>query len=283
MKELILKNNSNQPIFSTLFEPEISNGKIILINSATGVKQQVYFKIAYYFSKKGFTVLTYDYSGIGLSKPENLKNCTSSMRTWGIEDYKTLTAYIKINYPNYTKYLIGHSVGALILGMNEDSKIFKSFTFISSQNAFIGNLNFKTKILAYLGFGVLQPFFTELFGYFPAHFFGLGESLPKNAAYDWRILILNKKSMNALLDKINFNFSNELHQTVLVLRAQDDSWLTEKGVKSLLNETFPNLKPTNKILKVSESPKAEIGHVNFFRSFNEPLWNMILEEFSLAD
>ncbi|SEG31386.1 Predicted alpha/beta hydrolase [Halpernia humi] len=283
MKELKLKNNLSQPIVATLFEPKISNGKLILINSATGVKQQIYFKIAQFFSKKGFTVFTYDYSGIGLSKPKNLKNHNSSMRTWGKEDFTTLTDFIKNNYPDFEKYLIGHSVGALILGMNEDSKLFKSFVFISTQKAFVGHLKLKIKILGYLGFGIIQPLSTKLFGYFPAHRFGLGESLPKNVAKDWRTLILNKKSTNALLEKMGFNFSSDLHQKVLVLRAEDDAWLTEKGVKSLLNETFPNLKPTYKILKTSDSPKVEVGHINFFRSYNEPLWTVISDEFSRAD
>jgi len=34
---------------------------------------------------------------------------------------------------------------------------------------------------ALFGFGIIQPFFTELLGYFPAHGFGLEESLPKIA------------------------------------------------------------------------------------------------------
>jgi predicted alpha/beta hydrolase len=279
MKELELKNDLNQPIFASFFEPKNSNGKLVLINSATGVKQQVYFKIADYLAENGCIVLTYDYSGIGLSKPNDLKKCESSMRTWGVSDYKALTNFIKENYTQYDKYLIGHSVGALILGMNEDSKLFKSFVFISTQKAFVGHLNFKIKVLGYLGFGIVQPLITKLFGYFPSHKFGLGESLPKNAANDWRTLILNKKSTNALLEKIPYDYSKELTQKVLVLSAEDDDWLTKIGVENLLKETFPNLKPIYKTLKIDDSPKQEIGHINFFRSFNKPLWKTILEDF----
>ena len=36
-----------------------------------------------------------------------------------------------------------------------------------------------------------------------------------------------------------------------------------KGVKSLLNDTYPNMKPTYRLIKVSESEKGEIGHINF--------------------
>ena len=129
MKELTLKTSDNFPLSVKLFEPEISNGKVLLINSATGVKQQVYFSFAKYLAENGFTVITYDFRGINESKPKNLKNFKASMRIWGTEDFKTLTSFIQENYQKYRKFCLGHSVGALILGMNQDSKIFEKFNF----------------------------------------------------------------------------------------------------------------------------------------------------------
>ncbi|ALR31111.1 alpha/beta hydrolase [Chryseobacterium sp. IHB B 17019] len=277
MKELKLITKDSVSIAVHLFLPEKSNNKLLLINSATGVKQQIYFSFAQYFSEQGFTVLTYDYRGIGLSKPKKMKGFRASMRIWGSEDYKAVTDYIKINFNDYKKYCLGHSVGALILGMNEDSAMFEELIFVGTQNAFVGNLRLKTRIEAYLGFGIAQPLITTLLGYFPGNWFGLGESLPKNCAYDWRTLILNRKSTNGLLEKID-DYSKRLTQKVFVIRAQDDVWLTEKGVRSLLNNTYPNLKPTYRLIKTSESEKGEIGHVNFFRSYNKKLWNIILNE-----
>lgn len=278
MKELKLTASDDVSIVAHLFSPEKSNRKLLLINSATGVKQQIYFSFAKFFSEKGFTVITYDYRGIGLSKPENMRGFYASMRIWGSEDFKAVTDYIQKNFTDYQKYCLGHSVGALILGMNKDAEMFEEFFFVGTQNAFVGHLKFKTKIEAYLGFGIAQPLTTALLGYFPGNWFGLGESLPKNCAYDWRTLILNRKSTNGLLDKID-DYSKNLAQKVFVIRAEDDAWLTEKGVKSLLNDTYPNLKPTYRLVKTSESEKGEIGHVNFFRSYNKKLWNIILNEF----
>ncbi|WP_288445644.1 alpha/beta hydrolase [uncultured Chryseobacterium sp.] len=277
MEKLTLTTEDHVSLAVHLFKPEKDNGKVLLINSATGVKQQVYFSFASFFAEQGFTVITYDYRGIGLSKPENMRGFKGSMRLWGSKDYKALTQYIQTNFNDYRKYCLGHSVGALILGMNEDSEIFEEFIFVGTQNAFVGNLKGITKVEAYLGFGIAQPLTTSLLGYFPAHWFGLGESLPKNCAYDWRTLILNKKSTNRLLEKME-NFSENLTQKVFVIRAEDDIWLTEKGVLSLLNHTYPNLKPTYRLVAVSESDKKEIGHINFFRSYNSKLWNIILNE-----
>lgn len=277
MQKILLETDDEFHLVAHLFEPEKSNHKLLLINSATGVKQQIYFSFAKFFAENGFTVITYDYRGIGLSKPQKMRNFKASMRIWGSLDYKTLTQYVIKTFPDYQKFCLGHSVGALILGMNKDSEMFDEFFFVGTQNAFIGHLKWRTKIEALVGFGIAQPLFTELFGYFPAHWFGLGESLPKHCAYDWRTLILNRKSTNNLLLKTD-DFSKDLKQKVFVIRAEDDVWLTEKGVQSLLNETYPNLKPTYRLIKTSESEKREIGHVNFFRSYNKNLWEIILNE-----
>lgn len=277
MEKLLLQTDDEIEITAHIFRPDESNHKVLLINSATGVKQQIYFSFAMFFAKQGFTVLTYDYRGIGLSKPQKMKGFQSSMKIWGSRDYKALTQFIITNFPEHQKFCLGHSVGALILGMNKDSAIFDEFIFVGTQNAFVGNLKWRTKIEALLGFGIAQPLFTELFGYFPAHWFGLGESLPKNCAYDWRTLILNRKSTNKLLLKTD-DYSKDLNRKVFVIQAEDDAWLTDKGVKSLLNDTYPNLQPAFRLIKTSESEKGEIGHINFFRSYNKNLWNIILNE-----
>ena len=276
MKRIDIITKDHYSLAAHLFEPQISNQKVLLINSATGVKQQIYFSVAQFFADHGFTVITYDYRGIGLSKPHKMRGFEASMRVWGTTDYQALTDYIKSNFEDYKKYCLGHSVGALILGMNPDSEIFEEFIFVGTQNAFVGNLRLKTKIEAYLGFGIVQPLFTLLLGYFPASWFGLGESLPSGSAFDWRILILNKKSTNNLLEK-SADFSKKLRQKVLVIWAEDDAWLTEKGVKSLLENTYANLRPTYRHIYTSESEKGEIGHVNFFRSYNRKLWKILLD------
>lgn len=281
MQSINISTEDNYSLSAHLFTPKSSKEKLLLINSATGVKQQIYFSFAQFFSEQGFTVITYDYRGIGLSKPLKMKGFEASMRSWGTHDYKAITDFIKSNFPNYQKFCLGHSVGALILGMNQDSDIFEEFIFVGTQNAFVGNLKLKTKIEAYLGFGIVQPLSTKILGYFPANWFGLGESLPSGSAFDWRTLILNKKSTNKLLEKVE-DFSRNLNQKVFVIRAEDDVWLTEKGVRSLLENTYPSLKPTYRIIKTSESEKGEIGHINFFRSYNKKLWNIILERLEVG-
>lgn len=278
MKELLLKTSDDSAISVKVFEPDISNGKLLLINSATGVKQQVYFAFAKYFAENGYVVITYDYSGIGESKPKKMKGFEASMRSWGTEDFRTVTDFIKTGYPNHRKFCLGHSVGALILGMNEDAQIFEKFIFVATQDAYIGHLSPKVGLTAFFGFGVALPVTVSLLGYFPAHWFGLGESLPKNVAFDWRTLILNRKSTKRLFERIEKEVSGDLRQKTLVIHAEDDHWVTLKGMESLMKTAYPNLDKTFREIKITESEKREIGHINFFRSFNKNLWKIVLDE-----
>lgn len=278
MQQLFLKTSDHNLISVTVFEPQNPNGKLLLINSATGVKQQVYFSFAKHFAENGFTAITYDYRGIGDSKPKKMNGFHATMRIWGTDDFKTVTDFIKKNYQNHQKFCLGHSVGALIIGMNENAHIFDKFIFVATQDAYIGNLKANIAASAVLGFGIAVPLTTKFFGYFPAHRFGLGESLPKGVAYDWRTLILNKKSTSRLYEKIATHFSKDLKQETFIIHAEDDPWVTMKGMENLMNNVYPHLKKTYREIKVSDSEKGEIGHINFFRSFNKNLWKIVLNE-----
>lgn len=201
------------------------------------------------------------------------------MVSWGTDSFSGMTDYIKSNFPSHEKFLIGHSVGALILGLNPDSSQFKKLAFVGSQNAYIGHLDWPVNIFGLLGFGLMQPVTTALLGYFPASKFNLGRDLPSGVGFDWRSLVIKRKSTGLLLEKAGFDYAKNLSQKVLVVRAEDDSWLTEKGVSTLLREVYPNLKPVRSVKLVSESPKGNIGHVNYFRSYNSVLWKEILDFF----
>lgn len=280
MKPLQLITDDGYSVAATLFEPEVSYQKFLLINSATGVRQQVYYAFARYFAEQGFTVLTYDYRGVGLSKPDKLKGFKANMRQWGTLDFKAATTFMQKHYAQYSCFAVGHSVGGLIMGMNPDAVQFRRLVFFGAQKAYAAHLNFKIMMLGFMGFGVMQPVLSGLAGYFPAQWFGLGESLPAGAGRDWRTLIVHPQSTNKLLQKLPEHYAALLTQEVLVIRAEDDSWLTGKAVRKMMEETFPHMKPEYRLLKTEDSPQHQIGHINFFRSYNRNLWQQVLDYFS---
>jgi predicted alpha/beta hydrolase len=77
---------------ATLYEPvaEPAAGTdrrtAVLINSATAVKRRYYDPFARYLAGEGLTVLTYDYRGIGGSRPRSLVRFSARLRQWAEED-----------------------------------------------------------------------------------------------------------------------------------------------------------------------------------------------------
>lgn len=278
MKQLTINSQDGFPIAAHLFEPEAGNGKLVIINSATGVKQQIYFSFAKYLADAGFTVITYDYRGIGLSKPQKVRNLKADMRMWGTHDFKAVTTFAKSRFKDYQWYGIGHSVGALILGFNPDSMLFRKFIFVGTQDAYFRHLPLKIAAAAALGFGIVVPISNFFLGYFPANRFGLGESLPKGSAADWRTLILHRKSTYRLYEKADINLASHLKQSAFIIYAEDDPWVKMKGMESLMQNVYPNMKKTYREIRVSESAAGKIGHINFFRSYNREIWHIAANE-----
>ena len=55
---------------ATLFLPRCAKRHAVLINSATAVPRKIYRHFAAYLAHRGCAVLTYDYRGIGGSRPD---------------------------------------------------------------------------------------------------------------------------------------------------------------------------------------------------------------------
>ena len=65
MKQIEIKTTSLDHISAQIYEAE--KNTVLIISSSTGVKQGFYKKFADFVSANGITVITFDYSGIGLS------------------------------------------------------------------------------------------------------------------------------------------------------------------------------------------------------------------------
>src|SRR5688500_3934207 len=92
---LIITASDGYPLSATSFIPDNPNGKVVLINSATGVKQKYYSDFAAYLAHGGYQVYTYDYRGIGGSRPKTLNGCKATMAEWGTKDYHSMIQHLR--------------------------------------------------------------------------------------------------------------------------------------------------------------------------------------------
>src|SRR5690606_2869129 len=87
----------------------------LVIAGATAVPQGFYRRFAQYAAARGFETLTFDYRGIGRSRPASLKGFRMELLDWGRLD---LAAAIEaMAGDDLPLYVVGHSYGGHAFGL----------------------------------------------------------------------------------------------------------------------------------------------------------------------
>src|SRR5690349_6488382 len=94
---------------ATTFAPA-SNGTWVVVHSATAVPRAYYARFARFLAGHGFTVVTYDYRGIGGSRPRRLRGFEARMRDWAQQDAAGVIEWIDSRRASRL-VAVGHSFG----------------------------------------------------------------------------------------------------------------------------------------------------------------------------
>lgn len=269
-KVIEIESKTNHFIFLTQFIPEISNSKSIVISSATGVLQSYYSQFASHFCGLGFTVYTFDYSGIGLSHSKDLKINTSNLYDWAANQAAVLQ-FAKTQNLTHKTILITHSIGGQLIAFNKNIKLADAIITVASQSGYWNLFTGFEKIKMLLFWNFLIPIATPLFGYFPAKKLKLFESLPKQVAFQWRRWG-NKKNYFLSEAKKEDLVLKSITCPVLVLSFTNDNFAPKPTVdwlaKLFLNAQVERQHVVPKILNISD-----VGHFGFFKKrFKTSLW-----------
>ena len=168
--------------------PEKSIGQSMILSSATGMLQKFYFAFSRHFAAIGYTVLTFDYSGIGASgsAPQILKKNTSELITWGANDQAAAVRFMKDYAPESKITVVTHSIGGQICGFNPEHEHIHRIIMIASQSSYWKYFQGWHRAKMWAFWNMIIPWTTPLFGYFPAKRLGLFENLPKEMVSQWR-------------------------------------------------------------------------------------------------
>lgn len=90
---------------------------LVIINAATSVRCRYYSRFADYLFAQGCDVLTYDYRGIGESRPASLRGFQASWSDWGRLDFEAMLAHAVERFPGQPIDVVGHSFGGCAVGL----------------------------------------------------------------------------------------------------------------------------------------------------------------------
>jgi predicted alpha/beta hydrolase len=257
---------------ATLYEPAAGagdGGPVVLINSATAVRRGYYDGYARHLAAEGFTVLTYDYRGIGGSRPRSLAGFPARMRQWGEQDLAGVLDWIADHLRPKRLLAVGHSVGGQIVGLAGNNHRIQALMMVASQSGWWGHWPVPARYRIALHWFVMIPLITRIYGYLPGRF-GTKEDLPGGVAREWarwgrrRTYLLESEDLRAGFERVR--------RPLLAYSFTDDDYAPRPAVEGLL-DFYSEADVFHRHLAPKDVGAESIGHFGFFREqFRDTLW-----------
>lgn len=278
MTEFTFPAKDNYPLSATLFKSASGkdSDKAVLISAAAGVNRKYYNRYAAYLSENNFHVVTYDYRGIGGSRPKNLRGFKASITDWGELDLPAAINYTITKFGSQNLFLIGHSIGGSLLGLCQESALAKGAINIAAQMAYYKDWAPSQRYKIYFFWHIFIPLLTRLYGYFPGKKWKL-EDIPKGMVEQWHARRL-VPSMEIQLRQAGFPvYYKDISFPILNLGFTDDPIGTEAALLRMA-EVYANARIETRMINPAEIPIEKIGHFGFFKKeFRESLWKQSVE------
>lgn len=157
----------------------------LLVNPATGVAARYYSRYAAFLARAGFLVLTYDYRGIGLSRPKFLRGLRATKHDWGALDCEAAIQFLSKADPKLPMMAVCHSIGGFALGLAPSAVKIHRALFVGCQYAYWNDYRLLLRVPMWMNWHIVMPVLTKLFGYFPGKTLRWLEDLPAGVAMEW--------------------------------------------------------------------------------------------------
>jgi len=258
---------------ATVYEPTAAGqDKIVLIAPATAVKRGYYDGYARFLAEQGLRVVTFDYRGIGDSRPASLRGCRASMRDWAEQDLAGVVEWIRRRYTGARLVVVGHSAGGQFVGLAQNNDRICAMLAVAAQSGYWGYWDSPRKYLMAALWYVLMPALTRLASYFPGKRIGLGEDLPRGVALEWARWCRHPQFIvDAEGRPLRENF-RKFRAPIRAYSFADDPYAPRRAVEALL-DFYANAPHTLTHVRPSDVGAGAIGHFGFFRDrFRASLW-----------
>lgn len=257
---------------------------VVIVNPATSVCARYYARFAAYLHGHGFDVLTYDYRGIGASRPPSLKGFQAGWIDWGRLDFEAALGFVGAEFPGRPIHVVAHSVGGFLIGLAASSHRVSRVFSMGAQFAYWKDYVGHKRLRMLFKWHLVMPLLTRLYGYFPGRRLGWMEDTPQGVVRDWtapypRFEDAWRRGALRLSDteraELVARFA-ALRGQMLALSLSDDEFGTIPAIQRLLRY-YRNSRVTHLHLAPAAIGEREVGHFAFFHArFEHSLWRIPL-------
>jgi len=249
--------------------PSTAPTRLIVISAATGVPQQFYAAYAQHLSTLGCAVVTYDYRGVGQSRPSSLRGFKASLRDW-VNDIGDVIRYSEEKFPGLSICLLGHSVGGIVSLFAPQASQVDRIVTVGAQTAYWKDWPLTHRLQRFAMWHIVFPAATRIAGYFPGRRLRLGEDLPAPFALEWA---RSWRHPDQLTSDLKTERLRKRECNVIAVGITDDTIGTEKALRRL-HDLVPTQRLAYHWIRPSGHNSKKIGHFDVFRSFHAAsLWH----------
>lgn len=256
-----------------LWRPEGVAWGTIIVNPATGVLARYYHRFARFLTGAGYFVLTYDYRGIGNSRPARLARSGYRWRDWGTQDFDAVIRHVVAADLPRPLMVVGHSIGGALIGHAAAAPAIDRILTVGAQYAYWRDYAAPARLAMLWRWHVAMPALTAAFGYFPGRRLGWLEDLPAGVAYEWafRAARLEARLPSEEGARLRAGFA-AVRAPILAVSFNDDDY----GTRPALTRTLAYYSGAERrlvMLEPADVGETRVGHfLPFHARLVENLW-----------
>lgn len=280
METLTFPASDGFELRGTLYGNPASARGGLLIAGAMGVSQRYYAEFARWLGGQGYVVLSFDYRGMGDSRPaehrRSLRGLDADVVTWAERDTSAALALLDARLAHGTPiHWLGHSLGGQIFGLvpNRD-RVSRMVTIGCGSGYWLENAPGLRRYVWWLWF-VLVPIALPLFGYFPGRMLKKVGDLPAGVMVQWRRWCLHRDYLMGEGGAALRERYAQIRTPILSLSFTDDELMSARNIESI-HGFYAGAPKTMKRIAPQDVHEKRIGHFGFFRKNFEPtLWPQV--------
>ena len=253
----------------------------LLIAPAMGVEQRYYADFAQWMAAQGWLVLSFDYRGMGASRPAemrgSLKGLEADIRLWAERDASAALDELdrRLGAGERPIHWLGHSLGGQILGLLPNrERVSRAVTVGTGSGYWRENAAGLRRYVWWLWY-VVVPLSLPLFGYFPGRRLRKVGDLPRGVMAQWRRWCLDRDYMMGEGGAALRAQYAALRTPMLSLAFTDDEFMSRRNTESL-HGFYAGARPELRRIAPADIGVRRIGHFGFFRKhFETSLWPQV--------
>lgn len=256
-----------------------------MLHPGAGIDQLRYRYFAHFLADAGVPTLTYDYRGIGASRPGSLRGFDATMEDWAEHDSAAAIGWLRERFPTAEMVGVAHSIGSLLQGGAPNAREQALVVMIGAHTGYYGDYRMPYRLPMAAMWHAFMPALAQVFGYFPGRALRLGEDMPRGVALQWA----GRRSADLRTGPGETGHERRLRlldhcaglgYPVRMVLASDDAFATPASVGRLL-AYYPGVRVLERLVVTPEEAGVErLGHFGFFRRRpGAVLWPRLLAKF----